>query len=59
MPVEVKYTNGKSPEQRIADRLKVTCTEYAKYPLQPDAQKVTDPTRAGTDLHFGGSQGEH
>lgn len=55
---EVRYS-GKGPAERIADRLKPTCPEYNRYPLTPDAQKETVPTRTVTDCFSSGSQGVH
>ena len=46
---EVKYTSGRSPEQRIADRLKPSGG-------QGDVQTESQPTRVHTTIHFAGQQ---
>jgi hypothetical protein len=47
--VEVKYSGAKSPEQRIADRLKPSGG-------QGDVRAETQPTRTVTTVHFAGQQ---
>jgi hypothetical protein len=51
--VEVKWSNDRSPAQRIQDRLKQGTDNY---PLKPNAQVTTNPTRTITTIHYGASQ---
>ena len=59
---EVRYRDNRSPEQRIADRLKPSCPDYAQSPqdrVAADASTTTHPTRTVTTIHYGGSVGQH
>jgi hypothetical protein len=47
---EVIYRDGRSPAQRIADRLKPSC------PTGGQVEKETAPTRTVTTVFYGGSQ---
>jgi hypothetical protein len=51
--VEVKWSDNRSPAQRIQDRLKQGTDNY---PLKPNAQVTTNPMRTITTIHFGASQ---
>jgi len=47
--VEVKWSDGRGPAQRIADRLKPSGG-------QGDVQTESQPTRVHTTIHFAGQQ---
>ena len=47
--VEVKWSDGRGPAQRIADRLKPSGG-------QGDVRAETQPTRTVTTVHFAGQQ---
>jgi hypothetical protein len=47
--VNVIYRDGRSPAQRVQDRLKNSCG-------QDDVRTETQPTRTVTSIHFAGQQ---
>jgi hypothetical protein len=60
--VEVIYRDGRGPAQRIADRLKPSCPDYAKRPgdhITANVEETCSPTRTVTTVYNGGSQGQH
>ena len=54
--VEVKLSNSKSEAQRIADRLKPSCSPAAQ---SAQVTHGTGPTRAVTSIHHSGHQARH
>jgi len=62
MPVEVKLRDGRSMEQRIHDRLKPSCPDYAHRPqdyLKANAEATTHPNRTVTTIYHAGSASLH
>jgi hypothetical protein len=60
--VEVRYTNPRSQEQRIADRLRCSSPDSAKRPQdhqRSNASAETHPTRTITHTYFPGSATLH
>jgi hypothetical protein len=59
---EVKYADGRGPAQRIHDKLKPSCPDYAQRPidrLAANAEAETVPTRTVTTIYYGGSVRAH
>ena len=60
--VEVRLGDGRSMEQRIADRLRCSSPDSAKQPhnhLASNASIETNPTRTVTHTYFRGSAALH
>jgi hypothetical protein len=51
--VEVKWNDGRGPAQRIQQAL---AQGMDKYPLHPNAEITTNPTRCVTKVYYGSSQ---
>jgi hypothetical protein len=49
MAPQAIYRDGRSPSQRVQDRLKNSCA-------QDDVRTETQPTRTVTSIHFAGQQ---
>jgi hypothetical protein len=62
MPVEVKYRDGRSQEQRIAERLRCSSPAHGKRPqdhVAPDGSTTTHPNRTITTIYHASSASLH
>lgn len=59
---EVVYRDGRGPAERIQDRLRPSCPDYARRPqdrVAAQAETQTTPNRCVTTIYYGASQGQH
>jgi hypothetical protein len=59
---EIVYRDGRGPVQRINDRLRPSCPDNARRPidsLAANAEAETVPTRTVTTIYYGGSVKAH